>query len=94
MRLITEIIDLLSSESANLADALFKAKVLAYRMGQPELKAWIDSELNGYPDGADLPPYRVLAITCVANVTDGYTHPVIHISYPKASCAEERVYFQ
>ncbi|MFL9911882.1 AbiTii domain-containing protein [Paraburkholderia sp. RL17-337-BIB-A] len=73
MRLITEIIDLLSSENANLADALFKAKVLAHRMGQPELKAWIDSELDGYPNAADLPLYRVLAITCVANVTDGYT---------------------
>jgi hypothetical protein len=33
-------------------------KILASRTGADPLTAWIDHELNGYPEDADLPPYR------------------------------------
>ncbi|MEH6541684.1 hypothetical protein [Halopseudomonas sp.] len=37
MKLINEIIDILSSEKPNLTNALIKTKVLLYKLGQKEL---------------------------------------------------------
>lgn len=78
--LIDEIIDLLSDESKSLSEALLKAKVLLYKIGKMELAEWINHELNGYPDSAVVPQYRVLQSKVLANVvsiTMRYTeHPV------------------
>jgi hypothetical protein len=85
MRLLTEIIDALSGNQADFVNALFKAKVLAYRLGDADLKRWVDSELSGYSDGAALPPYRCLHVTIMGQVSDGlrvyYDHvlPVFHL---------------
>jgi hypothetical protein len=71
MRLVAEIIELLSSQTPSLENALFKAQVLAHRLGERELGAWVESELRGYPDKASLPSYRVLPVTILANITNG-----------------------
>lgn len=41
-----------------ISDLLRKALLVARKLKQPEIEAWILSELNGYPDKADFPPYR------------------------------------
>ena len=46
------------NEQVSLASILRRAKILAYRLGHEELKKWIDSELDGYPDEASIPHYR------------------------------------
>lgn len=71
MQLIDEIIDLLSSSKPSLDNALFKAQVLAHKLGEIELKQWVDSELKGYPDTLNLPPYRVLNVTVMGNFSNG-----------------------
>ena len=60
MKLISEIIDLLSSSDRDVATALMKTKVLLFQLGEKELLEWVNSELNGYPDRDNLPNYRVL----------------------------------
>ena len=71
MHLLDEIINLLSSSSPNLEDALFKAQVLAHRLGEQEMKQWVTNELKGYPDREHLPDYRVLHVTVMANLSNG-----------------------
>ena len=70
MHLIDEIIDLLSSNNPNLENALFKAKVLAHRLGESEFKQWIDFEVTGYPDITQLPSYRIIAVTVKGNASN------------------------
>lgn len=71
MKLVNEIIELLSSETPNLNNALFKTKVLMHKIGQKELIGWIDSELKGYPEDAELPEYRIIPMTVLGNISNG-----------------------
>ncbi|WP_343627070.1 hypothetical protein [Roseateles puraquae] len=71
MHLLNEIIDLLSSDSPSVENALFKAQVLAHRLGESAMKTWVVSELKGYDSVEDLPPYRILPVTVLANVSNG-----------------------
>jgi hypothetical protein len=64
-----------------------KTKVLLHQIGNKELVPWVNSELNGYPDGTeDLPPYRTVYAHPCAHVTYGYnqlqsfTLPVYHLT--------------
>ncbi len=68
MKLIEEIIDLLSSKEPNLTTALMKTKVLLYKLDEKRLVDWVNSELNGYPDDANLPEYRVIHTSVRGNV--------------------------
>ncbi|HTD05101.1 hypothetical protein [Undibacterium sp.] len=60
MTLINDIINLLSSDKSSLGDALLKTKVLLYKIGHKELADWVDWEIEGYPDAAQIPDYRIL----------------------------------
>jgi hypothetical protein len=71
MHLLNEITDLLSSSSPSLEDALFKAQVLAHRLGEQDMKQWVSNELKGYPDRENLPTYRVVPVTVMANLSNG-----------------------
>ena len=42
MKIIEEIIEILSSEGGSLNDALFKTKVLLHRLGEKELVEWVN----------------------------------------------------
>lgn len=44
--------------SHSLSDLLRKCQILAFRLRHEPFKGWVGYELNGYPDGATLPPYR------------------------------------
>lgn len=72
MKLIDEIIDLLSSENPNIENALFKAQVLAHRLGEEDLAKWVESELKGYSEHSELPGYRVLPVTIVGTASNGF----------------------
>jgi hypothetical protein len=71
MHLVDEIIEILSSTSPNLENALFKAQVLAHRLGEQEMKQWVSNELKGYPDKEALPNYRILYVTVMASFSNG-----------------------
>ncbi len=65
--LVDEIIDLLSNENCSLTEALLKTQVLLHRLGKKELAEWVKYELNGYPDGANIPDYRKLPASVMGN---------------------------
>jgi hypothetical protein len=58
--LANDIIGLLSNEGSSLSDALLKTKVFLHEIGKKELAEWVNHELSGYPDGVELPSYRIL----------------------------------
>jgi AbiTii len=59
MKLLDEIIDLLSDENGSLTAALLKTTVLMHRIGHAELAEWVNNELNGYPKDKPVPDYRI-----------------------------------
>ena len=71
MKLISEIIEILSSDTGKLSDALIKTKVLLHKIGHKELVPWVNSELNGYPDRDSVPEYRVLPAQVLVNASNG-----------------------
>lgn len=85
MELVDQIIELLSSDKPSLENALFKAQVLAHRLGEADLKQWVERELKGYPKGAELPAYRMLHLTVMGTCSNGaYRYneqplPVMHL---------------
>ena len=57
MNLLDEIRADLIDQSASLPNTLRKARVLAHELQSQELRDWVNSELNGYPN-YDVPEYR------------------------------------
>jgi AbiTii len=56
---ISALLEDLSSDSASLTESLRKARVAAARLKLDNIAAWIDLELKGYADTAELPAYRM-----------------------------------
>ena len=71
MKLIDDIIEILSSDTGKLSDALIKTKVLLHKVGHKELVPWVNSELNGYPDMDSIPEYRILPAQVLVNASNG-----------------------
>jgi hypothetical protein len=42
----------------SVSDLLRKCQILAFRLKHEPFKTWVTHELNGYPNEAELPPYR------------------------------------
>ena len=55
MRLLDEIIADTVNESTSVSNTLMKAKILAARIGLPELREWLDLELGGYETDSRIP---------------------------------------
>lgn len=85
MKLVEEIIELLSSTNGSLTDALLKTKVLLSSLGEEELNAWVNNELNGYSEDQELPSYRIVPAAVLANLSgigftaDAHPLPIAHL---------------
>lgn len=81
-----EIVSILGSENCNLVNALIKTRILASQIGQDQLNEWVGWELNGYPDGSDVPQYRRIKLSLKANASNaayrytGYQLPTMQLS--------------
>jgi len=88
MQLIDDLIDLLSDETSSTQGSLLKAQILGHRLGNSDLSAWVEHELRGYPDEAEVPSYRRLRLTLMGHVTNGVYHhnnqtlPTQHLKEP------------
>lgn len=95
MRLLAELISELSSSQPSLIDALVKTKVLLHRLGRKDLVEWVNHEINGYPDEAPLPGYRVVPAHVKGNITNNaYTYsdhplPTMHLTPERRKRLEE-----
>lgn len=58
MKLISDIINELVDENVSLTVPLNKTKILATRINNQNLLAWVNYELKGYPNQEVLPAYR------------------------------------
>jgi len=67
MKLLDEIIELLSDRQASLSAALLKTKVLMHRIGHKELADWVNDELRGYDKDKPVPAYRIIPTRLVGN---------------------------
>jgi hypothetical protein len=82
---IDEIIQLLSNEQNSLTEALLRTKVLLHQIQKKELTAWVNNELNGYPESAELPTYRILESRVIGDLmAPGWTAssralPIMHL---------------
>jgi hypothetical protein len=85
MKLIDEIIEILSNENCNLENALIKTKILLHKMGEKSLLTWINQELNGYENIEHVPKYRKINNTVIGsfqNYSTRYTNhqiPIMHL---------------
>jgi hypothetical protein len=69
-QLIDEVAD---QRNHSLSDVLLKAKVLAHRLRSRKFREWINSEIDGYSDGSELPDYRIVSATLLGEF-NGYFH--------------------
>lgn len=69
MSLLEAIVDQATSSETPLVDVLRRCKILAYRLKYEPLETWVDQELNGYADDADLPPYRMMETSAFGRFT-------------------------
>jgi hypothetical protein len=84
--LLDDIIELLGDEKHSLTTAMLKTKILLHQIGKKELVGWVNNELNGYPEGGDVPSYRILnshVTGNVANMAARYTALPIPIGHLK-----------
>lgn len=68
MKLISDIINDLVDSDKSISSALLKTKVLATRIKNQELLAWVSSELSGFKTKKSLPDYR----TYTGSITGTY----------------------
>lgn len=86
MKLLNEIIDLLSDKAGSLTDAMLKTKVLMHRIGHKELAEWVSDELGGYGKDKVVPTYRLIPVRLVGNLRNiawayqNQTLPTAHLS--------------
>jgi hypothetical protein len=59
MSLLKEIQDGAVDAKIDVTQVLRKCRVLASRLHHDELKSWVQKELDGYPNGMDVPDYRM-----------------------------------
>jgi hypothetical protein len=62
MSLLTEIIDGAADDAVRLQTLLRKCLILAAKLKNERLRVWASSELNGYENKEELPPYRCLDV--------------------------------
>lgn len=83
--LLDDIINILSDSKGSLTDALLKTKVLLFQLGKKELITWVSSELTGYPEEGEVPPYRIVGgevrghIVSIAWQQANYKLPIMHL---------------
>jgi len=86
VQILNELIYTLSNASPKLIDCLTKTKVLLYQIGRKDLVDWVNNEINGYQDGAELPSYRNVHAQVKGNVGNAaylyssHPLPTLHLS--------------
>jgi hypothetical protein len=97
--LLREIQSGATDPGVDISNLLRRAKILAARLSNPDFQAWVDQELNGFAERAELPLYRILPAIAYASINDGYrqwnTAPVMTSFLPdKLKDWGERVYLK
>ena len=69
---VADVLSLLVSGATKLSDALRSATLLPEVRSNPDLLAWLNNELVGYPQSnPNVPEYRVVKVNSVGDATNG-----------------------
>lgn len=71
MKLVDEAIEILSDAKQPLANAFFKAQVIAHKLQNKDFAKWVKDEIQGYGNEDNIPNYRVSHLTPYGNVENG-----------------------
>ncbi|WP_299315773.1 hypothetical protein, partial [uncultured Halomonas sp.] len=63
MSLLHQIQESVVQEGSDLGSVLLKLRLLAARLGSEILEEWVKHESEGYPNGAELPDYRIIGVS-------------------------------
>jgi hypothetical protein len=69
--LLREIQSAATESKVDISTVLRKSRILAARLQNPELEAWVSRELNGYTERSVLPPYRVVPVEVRGHLRNG-----------------------
>jgi hypothetical protein len=72
---IDDIIQSAANSGVRVSDLLRRSMVVAQLGGHTEMRAWIQLELNGYPDGDPIPEYRRVRSQSYVRRPDGQLLP-------------------
>ena len=71
MNILTEIVNQLTDNDNPITTSLLKVKVLASRLNNIQLLAWVNKELSGYDSNDVLPQYRKYGCLLMGNYING-----------------------
>ncbi len=72
-----------------IASLLRKCKILAVRLGNSNLKNWVENELNGYQPAQNIPEYRVYTVGCKGYFAGAFGRAMKNGDIPKSVVPEE-----
>lgn len=88
MNLIEDLQKNVIEGSSDLSTALRKAKVLATHLKNAEFKEWVEHELNGYPDGTEVPSYRRVHAPAFGHFSGPFGSGARNVPLPTANLPE------
>ncbi len=89
MTLLEDIQNSAIDPGSDLGTILRKCKVLAARLGSQSLEDWILFESNGYPEEAEIPPYRKWPIMIKGNFSGPFGSGAKNIPIPTVAIPKE-----
>src|SRR6185312_6987548 len=87
--LLREIQSDATDSGASLEALLRKCLVLASRLKHEKLREWVNHELNGYRDGAELPDYRITHGLCMGHFSGAFGSGLKNAPIPAQNIPEE-----
>lgn len=79
----SKIIKELANGSIDTLTALKRAKVLLHSLSNPEISAWLNNEIEGYPDDSIIPSYRIVTGNLMGSYFKGSM--TMHMTYNNVS---------
>lgn len=87
--LLEEIRDGAVDSNTDITTVLRKCLVLAVKLGHDGFRQWVEQELNGYKDAAELPPYRVLHVDSLGTFLGGLGRQLSNVPVPVSNIPDE-----
>jgi hypothetical protein len=84
MNLLREIQNAAIDGSSDLETLLRKCRVLAARLQNEEFKVWVQSELDGYRNGAEVPDYRHFHCEAYGHFSGGFGRQLRNAQIPES----------
>jgi len=90
MTLLAKIRDGAVDSKTDISDVLRQCSVLAARLKHQGFKKWVDEELNGYPSGTALPPYRIVkGVTSIGHFMGAFGEQITNVPLPLSNVPAE-----